>query len=67
MTHRDEYQARNDASLAQHARQTPGPFARMLNRLTGQERRNLEERLTRGQAWLARNGSGQTEGDREQE
>jgi hypothetical protein len=57
MSHyRDEHQARNDASVAQHARQTPGAFARLLNRLTGQDRRELEERLTRGQAWLARNG-----------
>lgn len=51
----DDHQARNDAALAQHAKQTPGAFARLLATLTGQDRRDVEERIARGQAWLARN------------
>jgi hypothetical protein len=51
----DDYQARHDASLAQHQRQTPRAFGRWLAKLTGAERQAAQERLTRGQAWLARN------------
>ena len=54
----NDHQARNDATLARHAEKAPGLFARLLDSLTGQERRELEQRLTRGQAWIAKNEKG---------
>lgn len=51
-----DFSARQDAQIAQHARRSPGAFARWLASLSGAERREAQERLTRGQAWLGRNG-----------
>ena len=51
----DEYQSRQDAQIARHAQRTPGAFARWLASLSGDERREAQDRLTKGQAWLGRN------------
>ena len=42
---RDDYQERHDATIAQHAQQTPRAFAALLARLTGQERRDEESSM----------------------
>lgn len=55
MIQSQDEQDRNDASLAKIAQQRPGAFARWLTSLTGKERREAQDRLTRGQAWLGRN------------
>jgi hypothetical protein len=52
MTSKKESQDRQDASVAQHARQQPGLFARLFAGLSGKDRDALEARVKRGEKWL---------------
>lgn len=55
MSHDDDHQGRNDAQLARHAQKSPSAFARFLASLSPKERAETRERMTKGQAWIAKN------------
>jgi hypothetical protein len=55
VTQSQDEQDRNDAALAKLAQRRPSALARLLASLVGTDRETLQERITRGQAWLARN------------